>query len=361
MKVIIIDGVIGWDVYGRSVRRALEAAGGEEIEIHIASPGGFVYDGLEVFNLIRDYNRDTAKATIILKGLAASMASYIAMAVPKSQRKAEDNAIFMIHNVWSFVAGDYRDMEKEAKEIERLTNLLAKKYTESTENSLDDVRKLMDDETWYYGDEILDAGFVSEIIKTESDDEKDSLVTTAQARVKNMFAKMKEHERAKEDLERAAAMINPNKTTNANITDDLKNENTDTAAIAGKNNTEEKFAMNEEELKAKYPDLYNAVFQAGVKDGITKGAAQEFDRVKAHITLGRQAGALELAVKNIEEKKEFSLTVSAEYQAEGMKNQDITNRIEDDPVVTPTAEVDEVDEAETEAYAKKLGKKMGVK
>ena len=71
MKVIPISGVIGWDIYPKDIRAMLEAAAGEEVEIQISSPGGFVFEGLEMFNLIRRYAG--AKTTFIM-GEASSMA-----------------------------------------------------------------------------------------------------------------------------------------------------------------------------------------------------------------------------------------------------------------------------------------------
>jgi ATP-dependent protease ClpP protease subunit len=117
MKQIIFNGVVGVDVTADSLRKSFLDAGSEEIDLHVASPGGFVFDGLEIFNLIRDHNENKAKVNISLKGLAASMASYIALSVPVEQIKAEDNAILMIHNVWSLAVGDHRDLMKEAKEM----------------------------------------------------------------------------------------------------------------------------------------------------------------------------------------------------------------------------------------------------
>lgn len=341
---IIIDGVIGWDVYPRSIRRQLDDADGGPVDIELASPGGFVYDGLEISNIIRDYNEKVNKVDITIKGLAASMASIIALSVPKSQRHAEDNAVFMIHNVWGISIGDYREMEKTAKEFNSLTNLLAQTYVKATGMSLSTVRQLMDDETWYYGSEILDNGFVNDIVDHGGENNIDKETTLAMGKsrfVSAMDQISKDKNEIKKDLSKAAAMIGEIKPSNK-----IKNP-----ASAGIKQTEVK-RMTLDELKKDHPDLYAQVVQIG-KD-------QEFDRVNAHILLGTQAGCLDIAAKNISEKKEFSQSVSAEYMAAGMKNKSLQDRVEDDPghINTP---VQEDEPAETQAYANKLLAQRGVK
>ena len=373
MIIIRISGIIASfelenesNVTPASLRKSLDDAGGEDVLITINSPGGVVSPGLEMFSMIQNYSGHTETRIV---SMAASMGSILAFAGNK--KSIESTAIYFIHNAQGIGIGDYREMEKTAKWLKDVSGLLANLYKENTTLSLSKAQELMDEETQFYGKDLENLGF--ETVETGEALNQSVAKVQAVGRLKEFTNKISNEEYLN-DLEKVAASIsgkkqkpasNLNKKTSANITDDLKNgsQNTDPAAIAGKNNTEEKFAMNEEELRAKYPDLYNAIFQAGVKNGIDKGKADEFDRVKAHITLGRQAGALELAVKNIEEKKEFSLTVSAEYQAEGMKNQDITNRNVDDENLgeIPAAGDEETTEAETEAYAEKLGKKMGVK
>ncbi len=57
MKKINISGEIGWNCVSENIRNEIIQAGGEDIEFNIASPGGFVYEGIEIFNMIRDYKR----------------------------------------------------------------------------------------------------------------------------------------------------------------------------------------------------------------------------------------------------------------------------------------------------------------
>ena len=179
MKTIVISGVIGWDVLPEEFRAALEAAGGEDVDIEVSSPGGYVYDGLEIFNLIRNYkgNKQTH-----LMGMAASMASYIVLAGDRII--AEENAIFMVHNVWASAMGDKHDLRKAADIIESLSDLIGRAYTAKSGKSAEEIQALMDEETFLFGDEILDAGFVDEIVPSgEGAEDKDAAVASARSAV----------------------------------------------------------------------------------------------------------------------------------------------------------------------------------
>lgn len=255
MKKIIISGEIGWDVYPGDIRRQIAEAGGDDLSVEISSPGGFVYFGLEIFNLIKNA---PGKKTTRLMGLAASMASYIALA--GDYIEAEDNAVYMIHNVWGAAVGDYRDMEKEAELLDGLTGLLAKKYAERTGKSEKEIRKMMDDETWLFGDEMVAAGFVDAIIIT--DKPKDRAASIAEARAK--FAVCSEHIKdleTPEDRKAVASLLG------------IKNQSHTPAPNAGKNNQEDESMTLAEYLaqnpaaKIEYNDAISAATAAGEKSG----------------------------------------------------------------------------------------------
>jgi len=183
MTKILITGQIGYEVTPDSVREQLATAKGGDIDIHIASPGGYVSDGIEIYNLIRDYKRENPKSEIMatLKGYAMSMASYIAMNPAIDMLVAEDNAVFMIHNVWGGTVGDYREMRKTADIFEGLTGIIAKAYTTKTKKSGKEIRQMMDDETWLFGAEMKEAGFVDDIIPSEAETEKPAAISEARA------------------------------------------------------------------------------------------------------------------------------------------------------------------------------------
>ena len=219
-NVLSISGVIGFDVQPKDIRSELNKFSGD-IVVELGSPGGFVYDGLEIFNLIRAYDKGTVTTKIM--GLAASMASYIALAGDKVI--AYDNSVFMIHNAMSVSVGDQNEMRETANLLESLSNLLAKKYSEKSGLSLEKIKSLMDQETYLFGDEIKEKGFVDEIITNEKDSKnRESAIIESRVIVDHCFKTMKELEHSKEDLNKVAACINfkDNKSVNLN---EIKQEN----------------------------------------------------------------------------------------------------------------------------------------
>lgn len=264
MKIFDMSGIIGWHVTPQDVREFLAEAKGEPVRFDIASPGGFVMPGLVMFNLIRDYEGETE---VRLMGLAASMASYIALAADK--RTAHDNAVFMIHNVLGFAGGDHRELRATADIFDKLSNLLAREYAKVTGKPLDEIRGLMDDTTFLFGDEIVDNGFVHEIIQTEDAGDREEAVAVAQGQFDDSVAQMKTHEAAATDLTQAAAYLNTSATPVATPT---KKPNKQTP-------TEEAIKMTLEEFLAANPEA-RALYDARIAEAKIKGG----EAVQARIT-----------------------------------------------------------------------------
>jgi len=361
MKKIIIDGIIGWETNSGNIRRLLDEANGDELSVEISSPGGFVFDGLTIFNLIRDYSRNINKVTTKIIGLAASMASYIALAGNKVI--AEDNSVFMIHNVQAIVMGDYRDMKKEADQAERLTDLLAMAYSKKSGKPKKEIRQMMNDSTFFYGKESVDAGFVDEIIKTEKQSDKSTSIGLAQDQVKDCFAQMKESKKAKNDIGKVASIypdiFNLN-SENENEIEILENSQPVKKTIEEPKITMEvKKIMTKEELKAQNPELYNEIFNLGAKI-----VQDKLDNFKAHLEFS------DIAPKEVMEslKKEeiFSPTIhAAKYAKIQIMNEMKINRLEDDNNI-PKFKVlqggnGENDKADTDKYTAELKRKRGIK
>ncbi len=168
MDEILIDGVIGgWDIEAKDVVEQLDKATGD-VSIKINSGGGSVMEGVTIFNAIKAYDKGIITVTIV--GMAASIASYIALAADTV--KAYDNTTYMIHNVMIPVYGNQHELRKCADICDGLSSLLANAYVSKTSKTKNEIKKLMDEESFYYGSEILEAGFVDEIISTESDTTK---------------------------------------------------------------------------------------------------------------------------------------------------------------------------------------------
>jgi ATP-dependent Clp endopeptidase proteolytic subunit ClpP len=203
-KIIAISGEIGWDVWPEEIRAQIaEAKDDEPLQFDISSPGGYIYDGLEIFNMIRNYPGPTTTHAV---GMAASMASYLLMA--GDTKKAASNAIFMIHNARGYTGGDHLLHRKRANVLEGMSKLLGQEYVAQTGKSKEEIAKLMDDETYLFGNEILAAGFVDEIVNIESEEKdaaaKDDLILNAMMKVDAVTEKIKSKP---EDLLKIAALL----------------------------------------------------------------------------------------------------------------------------------------------------------
>lgn len=243
MKTILINGEIGWDIMPSDIRSKLKNAKGDDIEFEISSAGGFVYEGIEIFNLIRDYSRQFPGAALgaVIKGLAASMASYIAVNPAFSYVKAEDNAIFMIHNPMGLTAGDYHEMSKMAEVLEGITGILAEAYIKKTGKSQKAIRSLMDEEGWFFGSEIMDAGFVDEILAECSPDEEEKKKSVIEARLKvtALMDKIKNSEKTKDDIMQVAAYLKDDRISNdESFFNKISTIIKDSLALTGKNKKE---------------------------------------------------------------------------------------------------------------------------
>lgn len=198
---INISGIIGWEVLASDIKKEFKSfKPNDEVDIEINSPGGSVFEGIEISNAIKNHK---GKTNVVITGIAASMGSYIAMS--GDTIKAHDDATFMIHNASTIEMGDHREMRKTANVLESLTNILSKSYTKQTGQSNSEIRGLMDSETWMFGDEILNAGFVDEIIQTEKPEEKEDAVAFQKLVFLDCIKQMKEEESSKNDLDKVAA------------------------------------------------------------------------------------------------------------------------------------------------------------
>lgn len=266
MKKITISGVIGWDVTAADFGAELEAANGGEIEILVSSPGGLVSDALEMFNLLRNY---PGQSTAILSGFAMSSASYIPLAADKVI--AEDNAVFMIHNAGGLAWGDHNEILHYGDFLKGLSKMIANTYVKFTGKSLAEVTDMMDEETFFYGDEIVESGFAHEMVGSEGEQDQETNMSVARLKYSDLSVKMSaDQEAMKQDLTRASAMA----------LGEIKK-----AVVEPQN---EDSIMDLKDLKAKHPELVAEITKeatAGHADAIAaaraEGVSAESDRIKS--------------------------------------------------------------------------------
>ncbi len=134
----------------------------DKINLHINSPGGFVYDGLTIYNGL---NLIDKFIFVYIDGIAASMASVVAMAGDKIIMPV--NADYMLHDPWTCMCGTADDLEKEAKELRRLKDSIIGIYMARTRLSKDELFDLMKEESWISGTDALEMGLADEIIENK--------------------------------------------------------------------------------------------------------------------------------------------------------------------------------------------------
>lgn len=159
---IVTDEWEDTDTSAAGFRDALKSLGDvKEINLHINSPGGSVFEGIAIYNMLK---QSKAKVNIYIDALAASIASVIAMSGDTIFMPS--NSMMMIHNPYNMVVGNANELRKAADDMDRITDLSVETYLEKAGDKLDEttLRQLMDEETWLTAQEAVDYGLADEII-----------------------------------------------------------------------------------------------------------------------------------------------------------------------------------------------------
>jgi len=130
-----------------------------DVTVRIDSPGGSVFDGIAIYNLLLQH-AGTVEVQVI--GVAASAASIVAMAGDKIG--IAENAHIMVHNAWALTVGNRYDHSDVSKLLASIDQSLAHTYSKRTGLPISEVSKLMDEETWFAADQAKELGFADEII-----------------------------------------------------------------------------------------------------------------------------------------------------------------------------------------------------
>ena len=157
--LIDIYDEIGWfGITAAEFVKDLRAVATPKIELHINSPGGDVFDAVAIYNALRQHD---ATVQVIIDSLAASAASFIAMA--GDTITATPNAMMMIHDALGLVIGNAADMREMADLLDKHSDNIASIYAARTSDDTATWRQRMSGEVWYNAEEALKAGLVDEI------------------------------------------------------------------------------------------------------------------------------------------------------------------------------------------------------
>lgn len=158
---ISVYGAIGdtWDGNGVTARRisaALRTIGERDVTVNVNSPGGDFFEGVAIYNLLREHK---AKVTVNVLGLAASAGSIIAMA--GDEIRMGEGTHLMIHNAWAVVVGNRHDLADSADVMATFDASMASLYAARTGLSSETVADMMDKETWLTPADAIRDGFAT--------------------------------------------------------------------------------------------------------------------------------------------------------------------------------------------------------
>lgn len=149
------------DVTAIDFKKELDALGDvKELDIHINSSGGNVFEGHAIYNMIKMHK---AKVNVYIDALAASIASVIAMS--GDTIFMHKNSLLMIHNSWIMTIGNASQLRETADLLDKTDKSSNTAYLDKAQNmSEEELKQLLDDETWLTADEALEKGFIDEIL-----------------------------------------------------------------------------------------------------------------------------------------------------------------------------------------------------
>ncbi|MDI3331416.1 MAG: ATP-dependent Clp protease proteolytic subunit [Micrococcus sp.] len=160
--VYIYDVIDSW--YGVSANEFVQAVSAldvTQLNVYINSPGGSVWDGIAMLNALR---RHKANVTVYVDGIAASAASFIAMA--GDEVVMGPNSELMIHDAWGLCVGNAADMDDMRDRLDKISGNLASIYASRAGGNPTDWRNAMLAETWYSAEEAVSAGLADRIADT---------------------------------------------------------------------------------------------------------------------------------------------------------------------------------------------------
>ena len=149
-----------WDeISAQSIINQVEATLPKNITLRINSGGGSVFEGLTIYNYLKSYN---GRVKVVVDGLAASIASIIAMA--GNRIEMGEGALMMIHDPMSGVMGNAAEMRKMADVLDKVGGSLADIYVNKTGLDKAKVLQMMSEETWLTAQEAVEMGFANKAI-----------------------------------------------------------------------------------------------------------------------------------------------------------------------------------------------------
>lgn len=157
-RIDLYDEISFWGWSSERFIRELRAAAGQDLELHLNSPGGDVFEGFAIANALRTHQ---GKKVAIVDGLCASAATF--PAVVCDELVMYDAGMLMIHDPWGLAIGGAEDMEAQAEVLRKITDQMVALYARKTKASEEQIRAWVSAETWFTPKEAKAAGFCDRI------------------------------------------------------------------------------------------------------------------------------------------------------------------------------------------------------
>jgi ATP-dependent protease ClpP protease subunit len=186
---ISIFDVVGrdyWDegVTAKRISGALRSMNGADVTVNINSPGGDMFEGLAIYNLLREYQ---GKVTVKVLGIAASAASIIAMAGDDIQ--IGRGAFLMIHNCWVVAMGNRHDFAELSASLEPFDTAMADIYSARSGLDITTVQQLMDAESYIGGSDAVEKGLADSLLSADAVSDGDDSPSAALRKLDALLAK----------------------------------------------------------------------------------------------------------------------------------------------------------------------------
>lgn len=252
-----------WEELGEvsavNLSKQLDALGDvDQIDVYINSYGGEVAEGLAIYNALR---RHKAKITTHCDGFACSIASVIFMA--GDERVMNESSLLMIHNAWTCVAGNADELRKQAEDLEKITQASVEAYKANSSLSEEEIKELMDAETWILPSEALEYGFATAIESgTNSNAKQNAFVQLFDIIKAHQEAEKPEEEINEEEVEIEELEVEEAADDETeDVADDEAEDEEETPSDGEEETSEEETEEPEENANQKWSGFFNALLK----------------------------------------------------------------------------------------------------
>lgn len=153
------------DVSSYNLSKKLAELDADRINVHINSYGGEVAEGLAIYNTLKQHR---AKIRTYCDGFACSIASVIFMS--GDERIMSNASMLMVHNPWTYASGNAAELRKTAEDLDKMAQASVNAYMENATITEEEIKTLMDEETWILPQEALDYGFATSVTGTQANE-----------------------------------------------------------------------------------------------------------------------------------------------------------------------------------------------